>query len=363
MKIPYRDLSVSDCNLRSELLQAVDRVLSHGKIVLGPETEEFERKIAQFCKRKYAVGLCSGTTALYFALRSLDVGPGVQVVTTPLSWIATLNAVALCGAQPVFVDIKEDLNINVDLIEDAITEKTKVILPVHFTGKLCNMPQITEIAKKYNLHVIEDAAQSFGACDNGIMAGSFGDIGCFSMNPMKVLNAYGEAGVAVTDSEIIYRKLISLRYLGTINKENCLYPSYNGKIDTIQAAMLLVNLKYLSKKIKSRREIAGFYTQSLKDIVVCPQDNKTNHVYYLYTILAPSRDELKQYLFSRGIETQIHHPKLMPNNTAYQYLPKFNMPVAEDLIGKILCLPNQETLTLKETRYVVECIKDFYGGS
>ena len=191
----------------------------------------------------------------------------------------------MTGATPVFVDIAEDLNMNVDLIEKAITPRTKAIMPVHFTGRLCAMPRMKEIAARHGIALVEDASQAFGAHLNGEMAGSFGKIGCFSMNPMKVLCAYGEAGVVVTDSQDIYEKLLSLRYAGTINKEDCHYPSLNGRLDTVQAAMLLVNLKYIDQTIARHRETAKLYTERLHDVVTCPKDDGTFQVYYSYTIV------------------------------------------------------------------------------
>lgn len=363
MKIPYRDLSVKNLDIKNELLQAVEKVLSHGRILLGPEVELFEKTIANICKKKYAVGVNSGTDALYLALRSLNIGQGDEVITTPFSWIATLNAIVLTGATPVFVDISEDLNINANLIELAITPRTKAILPVHFTGKICNISEICKIAKKYKLSLIEDAAQSFGAHINGTMAGAFGDIGCFSMNPMKVLCAYGEAGTIITDDDNLYEKLKSLRYAGTYNKEDCHFPSLNGRLDTIQAAMMLVNLKYLNKKIKRLRKIATIYTEGLKDLVTCPKDDGTYHVYYSYTIITSQRDELKTHLETKGIETKIQHPILMPYHTAYKNKYPCDIPVAETLVKKVLCLPNEESLSLKEIEYIITCIREFFGTS
>ncbi len=216
MKIPFLDLSVKDPEFRTELVQAVERVLEHGRILFGPEHELFEKKIAEFCGKKFAVGVNSGTDALYLTLRSMDIGPGDEVITTPLSWIATFNAISLCGATPVCVDLKNDLTINPDRIQQAITARTKVILPVHFTGKLCDMDRIMDIAASNRLFVVEDAAQAFGSRLRNRVAGSFGIANCFSMNPMKVFNSYGEAGAIVTDDERIHQKLVSLRYAGTI---------------------------------------------------------------------------------------------------------------------------------------------------
>lgn len=364
MKIPYLDLSIRNKTLKDELLQAVDRVLSHGRIVLGPEVIQFEEQIVKFCQKKYVVGVGSGSAAVYLALRSLDIGPGDEVITTPLSWIATLNAIVLCGATPVFADIGDDLNINADLIEDVITSRTKVLLPVHFTGKLCAMSAIEQIAAKHNLLVVEDAAQAFGASINGRKAGAFGYVNAFSMNAMKVFRSYGEAGAVATDDEPLYEKLVSLRYAGTKNRQDCYYPSLNFRLHTLQAAMLLVNFAYLLKIIARRREIAKFYSEALQDVVMCPSaEVGSDHVYYTYTIIAERRDELQAYLQSKGIETKIHHPILMPYHTAYVHLPKPYIPNAERLVKRILSIPNHEDLTTEQTGYIVACIREFYGAS
>ncbi len=325
------------------------------------EHEQFEKEIAEYCQTQYAVGVSSGTDALYFALRCLNLGPGDEVILTPLSWVASLNTVVLCGATPVFVDITEDLNINADLITEVITSKTKAILPIHFTGKLCDIKKINCIAEEHELLVVEDAAQSFGAELDGKKAGSFGTLGCFSMNPMKLLCAYGEAGVVVTDNEQYAQRIKSLRHAGTINKGDCNEPSFNGRLDTIQAGMLSINIKYLQSKLDRLRVIAARYNESLRHLVICPQEPSANHVYYTYTILTDQRDELKEYLSSKNIETQIQHQILMPNQTAYRHLPRYNIPVAEKVVDQILCLPNHEHLSDEQVEYVIYCIKEFLG--
>ena len=361
-RVPFLDLRVKDATLKDELLQAVDRVLTHGRILLGPEVDQFEDKVAGLCQRRYAVGVNSGTDALYFALRALDIGAGDEVITTSLSWIATANAITLCGATPVFVDITEDLTIDAELIEAAITPTTKAILPVHFTGKLCDMTRIARIAEEHGLYLIEDAAPSFGASYNGAKAGSFGHLGAFSMNPMKLLNAYGEAGAVVTDDEELRDRLVSLRYAGTVNKEDCHFPSPNGRIDTIQAAMMLVGLGRLDDKVSRRRANAKFYDEALVEAVICPKEPEGYfNVYYTYTIIAERRDDLKQHLEAKGIETKVQHPILMPYHTAYRDLPKPNIPVAEDLVQRILCIPAHEDLGTDEAEYVAASIREFYG--
>ena len=362
IKIPFLDLSVKDAALKSRLLSAVDAVLTHGRIVLGPEVEQLEGRLADYCQRRYAVGVNSGTDALYLALRALEIGPGDEVITTPLSWIATANAIAMCGATPVFVDIAEDLNIDPELIEGAITPRTRAVLAVHFTGKMCDVELISQIADRHGIHLVEDAAQSFGARFNDSMAGSFGTVSAFSMNPMKVFNAYGEAGAVVTDDEKLRDRLVSLRYAGTVDREDCHFPSLNGRIDTIQAAMLLVSLEQIEDKISRRRAVAKLYGEVLGDAVVCPKEGEGYFdVYYTYTILAERRDELKRYLETKGIETKIQHPILMPYHTAYRAGQRPEIPVAEHLVQRILCIPAHEDIERGEAEYVADCIREFYG--
>ena len=361
MRIPFLNLTVTNQVYKNELLKSIENVFDHGRIILGPEVEDFERSIAALSNKEYAIGMNSGTDALYLTLRAYDIGKGDEVITTPLSWIATVNAITLTGATPIFIDIEPNLNIDINLIENAITNKTKAILPVHFTGMMCDMVSIKKIANKHNLLVIEDAAQAFGSKLNEMPSGAFGNASCFSMNPMKVLNAYGEAGAVVTDDKNIYKKLQSLRYAGTINKENCHYPSLNGRIDTIQCSMLLVVLKYVGKKISKRREIAEYFTKNLQDTVQCPTPSDNSyHSYYSYTIITDRRNELKEFLQTKGIETKIQHPILMPYHKAYKGKYVSEIPVAEKLVEQILCLPNHEDLGRVAQDYVIKSVKDFF---
>lgn len=362
MKVRYLDLSVRDQLHKEQLLAAVDKVLSHGIFILGPEVKEFEKKIADCCGRKYALGLSSGTDALYVALRALGIGPGDEVITTPLSWIATLNAISVAGATPVFADIGPDLNMDPGLIENLITSRTKAVVPVHYTGQMCDMFRICEIAERNHLVVIEDAAQSFSANINGRTAGSFGKISCFSMNPMKVFHSYGEAGAVVTDDEYLNNKMAALRYGGTVNREDCHYPSLNFRIDTLQAALLLVEYARLEGIIGRRREIAKRYYSALRDVVECPREHPGFwHVYYSYTIQTDRRNELRTYLTQRGIETKIQHPILMPYHAAYKGKYEPTIPVAEGIHERILSIPNHEKLPDHEIDYVISCIREFFG--
>lgn len=364
MKVRFLDLAIKDDIERQKLIGAVEKVFLHGRILLGPEVLELEKKVAEFCGVKYAIGVNSGTDALYIALRSLDLKEGDEVITTSLSWIATANAIALTGATPVFVDINEDFNIDVSKIEEAITPKTKAIVPVHFTGKISDMDKIISIAEKYNLNVVEDAAQAFGATYKGKKAGSFGKVSSFSMNPMKVFAACGESGMVVTDDKNIYDKLIALRYNGTPDRIEAHYISMNFRIDTIQAAILLERLKYINEYIDRRRKAAEYYSKNLKNLVVIPKEgDNCMDVFYIYNILCEKRDELQKYLTEKGIETKIHHNLLMPMHKAYK---KYNYDYnkfsnGHKIISDSLCLPIHEKITLEEQDYVIECIKNYYA--
>ena len=361
MLIPYLDLSVKDPALKAQLLEAVDRVLTHGRVVLGPEVEEFESRLADFCGRGFAVGVSSGTDALYLALRASGIGEGDEVITTPLSWISTVNAITMVGAKPIFVDIEPDLNISPELIVDAITTRTKAIIPVHFNGKVCKMDSIIRIADKYGILVIEDAAQAFGASLNGKKAGSFGHIACFSMNSMKVLHSYGEAGIILTDEPLIREKLEYLRYAGTVDRENCVFPSLNFRIQTLQAALLLVELNRVDNIIEHRRRIAQKYLLGLQDLVECPrEDIDSIHVFYTYTIQCDRRDELKAHLQQLSIETKIHHSILMPYHDAYKDKLKPHIPQADKLHKRILSIPNHEKMEDSAVDIVINRIREFF---
>lgn len=361
MKIRFMDLSV-DVSERRSLLMAIEKVLDSGFFINGKELTQFEKEFARFHHRNFACGVCSGTGALYYGLRALGIGNGDEVITTALSWIATANAIASVGAVPVFADINADLNIDTKNIESLITPRTKAILPVHYAGRVCAIDEIMKIAKKHNLSIIEDASQAIGAMKDGRLAGSFGDIACFSLNPMKVLGALGEAGVILCNTEDIKEKIEILRYNGTINKETCVEISMNGRMDTLQAAVLLQRLKTFGNIINKRREIAYKYHQALSDIVQIPLENNGEvNSWYSYTIQTDRRDALKEYLEKVGIETKIQHPILMPMQPAYEKYNVGNIDNAKRIVNRILCIPAHEKLTKQEQDYVITNIRRFYG--
>ena len=363
--VRFRDLSVSDAALRAELLGAVDRVLAHGQILLGPEVAEFEAMVAEDCGRKFCVGFASGSDALFLALKALEIGAGDEVITTPLSWIATLNAIHLTGATAVFADIGADMNIDPERIKAAIGPNTRAIVPVHFNGRLCDMAAIGKIAREHDLLVIEDAAQAYGANREGRAAGSFGDAAAFSFNPMKVLPGYGESGAVVTDDPAVRDRLSALRYLGMVDREVCRWPGLNAKIDTLQAAMLLVSRRHFEKAVVRRLEIARTYTTELGTVATCPQvpeGSDRPSVFFDYQILVEEREALREYLAGRGIETKIKHWPLMPDQPAYAATGRPPLPVAERLVQRNLCLPIHEKMSDADVAYVIEAVRAFHGG-
>ena len=367
MKVRYSYLpqQFEDCD---DLWQNLKDFVATGDFTLGEPLTQFEESFAKLIGSKYAIGVNSGTDAIKLSLKAMNIGPGDEVITTPLTWIITGNAIAECGATPIFVDIRDDFNIDPEAIEEAITTRTKAIIPVHFTGLMCEMDRICEIAKKHDIHVIEDAAQSFGAEYQSQKAGSFSSVAIFSMNSMKVLGGYGETGAAVTNREDLYEKLKMLRYTGTksdpakIITNEAIYVSLNHKIDTVQAAMLLVMMKYIPNKMKRRTEIAMRYNQALSDMVLCPEFKEGNiHALYTYAIQAEKRDQLMKHLNDNGIETKIYHKPLVSDAPVFQKYKGKDTPNARKVLSRFLSIPAHEKLSNGQIDFVIEKIKEFYS--
>ena len=360
--IRFRDLSVKNKKLKDELIKIFENILSSGQLILGKQVESFEEKIASYCNSKYAIGVSNGTSALYLALKSCNVQEGDEVITTPFSWTATLNAIVMTGAKPVFVDIDENFNINPLQIEKKINHNTKAVVPVHYAGKLCNMSLIKKICNDNNLLLIEDAAQAFGAYDETLkcFAGNFGNVGAFSLNPMKVLNSYGDAGVVITNEKKIYEKIKKLRYLGAINQSPCEYVELNHKIDTLHAALIENSFKYFKKNINKRKKIANFYNFSLKEYVCCPNIARDDHVIFEYIIRSKNRDKLERYLLNKNIECKVRYKYLMPEQPAYKHLPFNDLTIANEIKKEVLSLPCHEKMTMEEARYVVKSVINFF---
>ena len=360
-KIPFMDLRISNTFEKEMLLNSFQRLMNHGQYIMGQEVDNFEKKFATYCNRKYCIGVSSGTDAIFIALKSLGIGPGDEVITTSLSWIATANAISMTGAEPVFCDITDDLNINVDSLKNMISERTKAILPVHYTGRPCNIDGISEISKMCKIPVVYDAAQSFGSTYNKQPIGMYGDIACFSMNPMKTLGALGEAGCILTDDEEFYKYMKVSRYHGTINKEFCLIKGLNGRIDSLQAAFLVDRLELLNDKIEKIKSICNHYNHLLKNIVSIPESDTSNSAscYYSYTVQVDNRDSLAKYLLKYGVETKVQHPILMCDQKPYLECRSDNVDNARRIVNKILCLPANEKITKSEVKYISTLITKF----
>jgi len=361
VRVRFLDLRVKDEAERAEIIAAVTAVLDHGRIVLGPEVFEFERQAAALCCRRHAVGVGSGTDALILGLKALDIGPGDEVITTPLSWLATGSAILINGATPVFADIDETLNLDPSTIEPLITSNTKAVLPVHFTGHIAPMPQIVAIARRHGLLVVEDGAQAFGATLNGVPCGGFGDMACISLNPMKVLGAIGDAGIVLTDDAAIAKRLDMLRHTGVVDRDYCHELSHNCRLDTLQAAILLKRLARYPVGIRRRRAIAARYTRELTGIVDTPPDLPGyEDAVYTYTIRTPRRDALREHLTTLGIETRIQHPLIMNDQAAFAGKYRGASPRAHRLVREILCIPAHEKLTDAQQDLVIASIKSFF---
>jgi dTDP-4-amino-4,6-dideoxygalactose transaminase len=366
IRIPYVNIAGQHVPIKAELLEAVTGVIDGGQFILGDEVGVFEQRFAQLCGVRFAVAVNSGTDSLILALRALGIGSGDEVITVPNSFIASTSCIILAGALPVFVDVREDYNMDPAQLEQAVTPKTKAILPVHLTGRPSDMAPILEVARRHGLHVVEDCAQAILAEYRGQHVGSFGSIGCFSLHPLKTLNACGDGGVLTTNDQALYRRLRILRNHGLGTRDECLSWGVNSRLDTIQAAILLVKMKYLEAWTDKRRTNATFYQQALAGVpgLQVPNDRPFEKaVYHTFIIQAERRDELKQHLAENGVETAIHYPIPIHLQKAAESLryQEGSFPVAERQAKHILSLPVYPELRTVELEHVVKAIRAFYG--
>lgn len=364
-KVKFVNLGLQYQNLREEILTKFDELSKQGSYILTDELKIMEENFAKYCETKYALGVGNGTDALILCLKALGIGEGDEVITAPNSFIATAGAIAMAGAEPVFVDVGSDLNLNSKLLKQAITEKTKAIIPVHLTGRPAEMDKINEIAREYGLKVIEDAAQAIGARYKGKKVGSWGEAGCFSLHPLKNLHLHGDAGLITTSDPVLYDKLIKLRNHGLKNRNECDFWGYNSRLDSIQAGIGNIKLKYIDQWNKRHREIAAMYREGLKDIVEVPKDKDYEEpVYHNFVIRCKERDELKQFLLEKGIETAIHYPiPIHLQKAAALGYQEGDFPLCETQAKKILSLPIYPELTNEEIARVIEGTKSFYPAS
>ncbi len=362
IRIPMVDFKAQYQSIEKEIDVAIKEVLLSGQYILGPVVKEFEGQVAAYCGLKYAIGVASGSDALILALRALDIGPGDEVITTPFTFVATAHAIVHCGAKPVFVDIEPDtFNINLALIEPAITKNTKAIIPVHLYGHPADMDPIMTIAKAYNLYVVEDAAQAFGARYNGRKVGSIGHVGCFSFFPTKNLGCSGDGGMVVTDNPDIAEKVDILRRQGCRQKYHAEMIGYNSRLDAIQAAILKVKLKHVDQWNEQRRNIARRYNELLSNSgVKTPIEAPyAYHVYHQYTIRASKRDNLKQFLLENGIETSVYYPCALHLQEAYRHqgYTDGSFPESEKASQEVLSLPIYPELNPSLQKQIYSIIK------
>lgn len=361
MTIPLLDLKIQYEALREEIVSSLERVMERGHFILGEEVEIFEEKFAANCAATHCVSVASGTDALHLALRALGIGPGDEVLVPANTFAATAFAVAYVGATPVFVDVDPTtFNLDVSLIESALTEQTRAILPVHLYGQPADMDAILDIARRNDLFVVEDACQAHGAEYRGQRVGAIGDAGCFSFYPGKNLGAYGDGGAIVTNNGELAEKLRLLRNYGQRAKNVHSILAYNSRLDTMQAAVLLVKLNHLDDWNERRRAVAETYRRLLQssDLVLPQEAVDVRHVYHQFVIQHDDRDLMIKHLNARGVATGIHYP--VPLNQAAPFVAlrtvPDGVPVATALAQRILSLPIYPELTDDQIATVVDAI-------
>ncbi len=366
MHVPIIDLITQYENLKKEIDEAVTKVFAHSHFVFGKELETFENELSQYTGSKYALGVANGTDALLLSLFAMGIKEGDEVLTTPFTFIATAEVIALLRAKPVFVDVEEKtLNINPELIDEKITIRTKAILPVHLYGQCADMGSIMDIARKKNVYVVEDAAQAIGAQIQDKKAGSFGDSAGLSFFPTKNLGAAGDGGAILTDDRKLCETIKLLRVHGSDRKYYHSTIGFNNRLDVIQAALLSVKLKYLDSWNEKRRAIASRYTAALKQWVRTPFEPEGYYsVYHQYTIRTPARDQLKRFLEEQGISSAIHYPVAIHLQPAFSHLgyKKGDFPVTEKATEEVLSLPMYPELTDEQVTYVIEQAVSFFHG-
>jgi len=367
MQIPLLDLKAQYANIKKEILAAVSEVLESQRCIGGPKVAELEEKIAAISDSRFAVGVSSGTDALLNSLMSLDVSDGDEVITTPFTFFATVGCIIRAGAKPVFVDIEpKTFNINPELIESVVTKKTKAIMPVHLFGQMADMDPIMEIANKYNLAVIEDAAQSITSSYKGRKAGSIGTTGCFSFFPSKNLGGIGDGGMIVTNDEQLYDRLFIMRNHGSKPKYYHKHIGGNFRLDTIQAVALLVKLPHLDEWSEARRRNAAYYDKRFAGTFVTSPyvSPECVSVYNQYCIRVPKRDEVLAHLREKNIGCEIYYPVPLHLQECFRSLgyKEGDLPEAEKAAKEVIALPIYPELTDEMKDYVVDVALEVEGN-
>jgi dTDP-4-amino-4,6-dideoxygalactose transaminase len=372
LKIPLTDLNAQYSTIGDEIDSAIHRVLQQGQFILGPEVKSFEEEMAAYCGTKYAVGVASGTDALHLALLACGIKPGDEVITTPFTFIATAEAIVNCGAIPIFIDVEPRTpNIDPTQIESKITSKTKAIIPVHLYGQPAAMEEITAIGRKHNLKIIEDCAQALGAEYRDRKVSALGDAGCLSFFPAKNLGAYGDGGMVVTDDPTMAETVRILRVHGAKSSYYHTLPGFNSRLDSIQAAILRVKLKYFDTWIERRRSNASLYSQLLDPVdgIETPYtEEHSRHAFNYYTVRLKDprldRNELRKHLESKGIQTMVYYPLSLHLQEVYKFLGyrPGDFPRSESAQEQVLSLPMYPELRNEQIEQVVDEIKSFSNG-
>lgn len=364
------DLSEQYQAMRNERLETIDKVLSSSRYILGDNVKKLEQDIAAYSNTSQGIGVGNGSDAIHIALQAAGVGEGDEVITVPFTFFATVGSIVRAGATPVFIDIDPiTFNLDPDKIEEAITEKTKAIIPVHLYGQMADMDEIKEVAEKYNLVVIEDAAQAIGAEYKGKKPGELGTAATYSFFPTKNLGAYGDGGMIITSDDEVAENSRVIRVHGSKPKYYHHVLGYNSRLDEIQAAILNVKFKKINEFGKKRRERADYYTSNLNelvsDYVTTPVEKDSNfHVYHQYTIRVERRDELKEYLKENGIDSMIYYPGPLHLQPVFKGLgyKEGDFPVTEKATKEALSLPMYPELKEEDQQYVIDKIVEFYKG-
>jgi dTDP-4-amino-4,6-dideoxygalactose transaminase len=367
--IPSEDLARQFLLLRDELMPEIEHVLGSGKYTMGPTLSSFEEEWARYCGTAHAIGISSGTAALALSFRAVGVEPGDEVIVPAMTYVATAFAVSHVGGVPVFVDVDErTFALDPEEVRRAVSPKTKAIAPVHLYGQTVEADAIAEVASEYGLAVVEDAAQAHGATYNGTRAGALGDVGCFSFYPHKNLGTYGDGGAITTQDAALAERLRILRYVGQRTKHVHEVVGFQERLDELHAAILRIRLRHLDEWNDARRRWATLYDELLADTPVTTPWRRPGceHVFYMYTILAPKRDELREHLQARGIGSQVIYPSIVPDQPAYRGgtapFRELSVERARRLAGEILSLPVFPELREDEVRAVAAAVRAFYGS-
>lgn len=349
-----------------KILNEMTKIFKDCQFTLGNYVDECEKIFAKRVGAKFAIGVGSGTDAIFLSLKALGIKNGDEVITTPFTYIATIGAIVATGAKPVFVDIKDDCNIDENLIQKKINKKTKAIVPVHWTGRICEMKKIQNIARKYKLKIVQDACHAIDANYSNKTPVKFGDFACYSMHPLKNLNVWGDAGFVTTQNSKLAKKIFLIRNHGLVNRDFCKIFGYNSRLDSIQALVAKYLMrKKLSNITKKRIYNAKMYDSLLKNnpnIILNKRNKKIKEVFHLYQIKVKKRNELKNFLIKNNVDAKVHYPIPIHLQKSSKYLgyKKGDFPMAEDISKKILSLPVHEFITDKQIKYVTNLINKFY---